>query len=122
MIGLWVALAGGIGATLRFVVDSLIARRTRGAVPLGTILINVTGSFLLGLLTAFTLDHAGLADLTTVLGTGLLGGYTTFSTASVEAVNLSLMEGPRSVVRAAAHSGGMLLTSMAAAGLGLWLG
>ena len=122
MIALWVALAGGIGATLRFVVDSLLASRARGTVPLGTLIINVTGSFLLGLLTALTLDHTGLADLTTVLGTGLLGGYTTFSTASVEAVNLSLMDGPRSVVRATAHSGGMLLAGMAAAALGLWLG
>ena len=50
--------------------------------PLGTLVINVTGSFLLGLLTALTVGHAGLADLQTVLGVGLLGGYTTFSAAS----------------------------------------
>ena len=122
MIGLWVAVAGGVGAMLRFVVDDLIARRARRSVPLGTMVINVTGSFLLGLLTALTVDHAGLADLKTVLGTGLLGGYTTFSTASLEAVNLTLTHGPRSLVLAAGHAGGMLLVSMAAAGLGLWLG
>jgi fluoride exporter len=122
VIGVWVALAGGIGAALRFVVDSLVARRARRTVPLGTLVINVSGSFLLGLLTALALDHAGLADLKIVLGTGLLGGYTTFSTASVEAVNLSLADGPRSLALAAGHAGGMLATSMAAAGLGLWLG
>jgi len=122
MIDVWVALAGGIGAMLRFVVDSLVAGRARLPVPLGTLVINVSGSFLLGLLTAFTLGRAGLADLQTVLGVGLLGGYTTFSTASVEAVRLAMADGPRALVLAASHAGGMLLASMAAAGLGLWIG
>jgi fluoride exporter len=122
MIALWVALAGGVGAVLRFTVDSLIAQRARRRMPLGTVVINVTGSFLLGLLTALAIDHAGLADAKAVLGTGLLGGYTTFSTASVEAVNLSLGEGPGSAALAGAHAGAMLLISMAAGMLGLWLG
>jgi CrcB protein len=122
MIALWVALSGGIGASLRFTVDSIVARRVRGPVPLGTLVINVSGSFLLGLLTSLAAAHAGLADVKTVLGTGLLGGYTTFSTASVEAVNLSMSDGPRSLALAASHAGAMLLLSLAAGLTGLWLG
>lgn len=122
MIALWVALAGGLGATLRFVVDSQIARRVRRRMPWGTVVINVSGSFLLGLLTSMALSRPGLSELKPILGTGLLGGYTTFSTASVEAVNLALADGPRSIVLAATHAGGMLVVSMAAAMLGLWLG
>lgn len=121
MITVLVALAGGVGAALRFVVDGLVARR-RPPLPLGTVLINVSGSFLLGLLTGLALDHSGLDGLKLVLGTGLLGGYTTFSTASVEAVTIGLSDGPRSTVLAVLHAGGMLVVSLAAAMLGLWLG
>ena len=117
-----IALAGGLGAVLRFVVDGLIARRRHRRVPLGTAVINVTGSFLLGLLTSLALDHVGLSEVKSVVGTGLLGGYTTFSTASVEAVTLSMTDGPRAVTLAATHAGGMLVISMTAAALGLWLG
>ena len=119
---LLVALAGGVGAALRFVVDGLVARRNRTGLPLGTVVINVTGSFLLGLMTALALDHTGLAELKAVIGTGLLGGYTTFSTASVEAVTLARRDGPRAAVVAALHATAMLLAGMAAAALGLWLG
>lgn len=82
-----VALAGGFGAVARFVLDGLIRRRTTGAFPAGTMIINLTGSLLLGLLAGLVVD--GLpGHLQTVLGTGFLGGYTTFSSASVETVRL----------------------------------
>ncbi|WP_147916383.1 fluoride efflux transporter FluC [Ruania zhangjianzhongii] len=122
MIVLAVALAGGVGAVLRFVVDALVARWHDRSVPLGTIVVNVTGSFLLGLLVALVHGHAGLDALVTVLGTGLLGGYTSFSTASVEAVTIALRDGARAAVTAVGHAVVMLLVSLAAAGLGLWLG
>ncbi len=117
-----VALAGGIGAMLRFVVDGVIARRRHRRLPVGTLVINVTGSFVLGLLTALALDHAGLSEWKTVLGTGMMGGYTTFSTASVEAVNLAMADGSRAVAGAATHATAMLVASMLATWLGLALG
>jgi len=117
-----VAIAGGIGAMLRFAVDGVIARRHRRRVPLGTLVINVTGSFGLGLLTALALHDPGLGQWRTVLGTGLMGGYTTFSTASVEAVNLAMADGSRAVARAGIHVAAMLVASMLAAWLGLALG
>jgi CrcB protein len=119
MTAVLVALAGGLGAALRFVVDGLVARLNRFRLPLGTTVVNVSGSFLLGLLTGWALTHSGHRELTLILGTGLLGGYTTFSTASVEAVRLAGLS--RSGLLAVGHAAGMLVLSLASAGLGLWL-
>ncbi|GAA3534064.1 hypothetical protein AFL01nite_21070 [Aeromicrobium flavum] len=114
-----VALAGGVGAVLRLVVDGLVSRSVRTSVPLGTLVVNVTGSFLLGLVVART---TGGGDVARVVGIGLLGGYTTFSSASVEAVELARLAGPRALRTAVAHAATMLLLGLAAAALGLWLG
>ena len=112
------AIAGGIGAVLRFMLDGAVRRAVGGRWPWGTALINVSGSFLLGLLTA--LAGRGLPpEVLLVLGTGLLGGYTTFSTASAETVRL-IQQG-----RAAAslvYGLGVLVASVAVALLGLALG
>lgn len=114
-----VALAGGIGAVLRFVAEALVSRSGRAPVPLGTFAVNVTGSFALGLVVAAT---AADSDLRLVVGTGLLGGYTTFSAASVEAVLLARSRGPRALALAAAHAAAMLACGVGAAALGLRLG
>lgn len=119
MITVLMALAGGLGAVLRFTLDSLISARNRTTIPLGTLVINVAGSFFLGLLAGWVLFAGGSSQVKTVIGTGLLGGFTTFSTASVEAARLV-----RAERRAAAvlHAGGMCVLGVAAAGLGVWLG
>jgi len=113
-----VAVGGGVGAALRFVLDGVVkARVTR--FPLGTLLINVSGSLVLGFVTG--LGEAGTlaAPMVAVLGTGMMGGYTTFSTASVETVQL-LRSGK---TRLAVLNGlGMLVVSVGAAALGLQLG
>ncbi|NYI42743.1 fluoride efflux transporter FluC [Demequina lutea] len=119
MTPLLIALAGGLGAASRFVVDGAVAHRNPFRFPLGTLVINVSGSLLLGLLTGAVLAHGGSSEVKLILGTGFLGGYTTFSTASVEAVRLAA--GTRSLALAFAHATGMLVLSLAAAGLGLWL-
>ena len=116
MIGLLVALAGGLGAVARFELDSFVARRNRRSVPLGTVVVNVSSCLLLGLLTGWVASHAGLEDVATVLGVGFLGGYSTFSTASVEGARL-LRAGR--VKDAELHAGGMLVLSLGAAWLGL---
>lgn len=122
MIAVLMALAGGVGAGLRFLVDGFIERRNRLQFPLGTLAINVTGSLLLGLLTGLAVRHGGAGGIRLVLGVGLLGGYTTFSTASIEAVRLALSDGPRQVMRAVAHATGMLVLSLLAAQVGLLAG
>ncbi|WHE37771.1 CrcB family protein [Microbacterium sp. BDGP8] len=86
--GMLVALvvAGGAGAGIRYVLDVLLTRERRDAFPVGILVINVTGSGLLGLLTG--LGALVAPDWLAVLGIGLLGGYTTFSTVSVDTVQL----------------------------------
>lgn len=119
MITVLVALAGGAGAVTRFVVDGVVARHNRLSLPLGTLVINVTGSFLLGILTGLVLAHPGLSELKMVLGTGFAGGYTTFSTASVEAARLVMRDGVLESRAAVVHALGMLVAGLAAAFLGM---
>jgi CrcB protein len=85
---LLIGLAGGLGAGTRFVVDGLVRSRFRTALPVGTIAINVTGSFLLGLVAGAVIVHAAPPELQLIAGPGFLGGYTTCSTASFETVRL----------------------------------
>ncbi|MFB2582814.1 CrcB family protein [Herbiconiux sp. P15] len=112
-------LAGGLGAGLRFVVDSLVRTRTGTAFPWGTMVVNVSGSLVLGLLTGLASSVAPDAPWLTVLGVGLMGGYTTFSTATVESVRLLLARRPAA---SALNGVGMLLLCTAAAYLGLIVG
>jgi CrcB protein len=83
------AAAGGIGSALRFIVDTAVRQRFGTRFPWGTSIINLTGSFALGIVTGLGALVLPLAWVT-VIGTGLIGGYTTFSTASVETVRLAL--------------------------------
>lgn len=122
MTALVLALAGGLGAVTRFVVDTFLARRNPFRTPLGTLVVNLTGSFLLGLLTSGFLTgsaHSTGATIRLVVGTGFCGGYTTFSTASVEAARLWSAEG-RSV--GARYAGVTLVGSVVTAAAGLGLG
>ena len=112
---LLICVAGGIGAALRLILDGLIKARIGSSYPVGTTVINVTGSFVLGLLTGLAMSHAMPQHWQLVAGTGLLGGYTTFSTASFETVRL--IE-DRRYVAAACNGLGMLIASTAAAALG----
>lgn len=119
MILVLAALAGGVGAAARFVLDSLLRARIPVRYPVGTAVINVSGSLLLGLVTGLAAASLLSPGLQVVLGTGLLGGYTTFSTASVETVRL-VREGRAGM--ALGHSVGMLVTCTACAALGLAAG
>lgn len=119
---LLLALGGGLGAVTRFLVDAVVARRNPFRVPLGTMLINITGSLVLGVVTGLLVAApAGSwgATVRAVLGTGFCGGYTTFSTASVETVRLWLAEGRSTGVQYAAIT---LVGSLVAAAVGLGLG
>lgn len=106
-------VAGGLGAVARFVIDGAVRSRIGPGSPLGTVLINVSGSLVLGLVTGLTLSHALPEAVQLVVGTGFLGGYTTFSTASFETVRLVQVQR----LRAALLNGfGTLLTTTLAAG------
>lgn len=119
LLVLAVAVAGGIGAVARLILDGVLKAKVPVGFPLGTTVINVTGSFLLGLVTGLALAHGLPPEWRAVLGTGFLGGYTTFSTASYETVRLAQQRRYRAAL---VNGVGMLVLALAAAGLGLWLG
>ena len=112
------ALAGGIGAAVRFVVDGLIRQRIKTALPWGTILINVTGSFALGFLAGLVMRGQAPESVILVLGTGFLGGYTTFSTASLETIRL-IQSGRTGL--ALINGVGSMAASVVSAGAGMGL-
>lgn len=115
----WMALAGGLGAVTRFVLDGLVRTRLASAFPLGTTVINVTGSFALGVVSGLVLGHAVPDEWRLVVGTGFCGGYTTFSTASFETVRLVEQ---RHTGLALLNAVGTVAVTVGVAALGLWLG
>jgi CrcB protein len=118
MIALWVALAGGAGAAARYVLDSQLRLRWPVPFPVGTMLINVTGSLIFGVLTGLVIAHGASTDLRTIAGTGFCGGYTTFSAASVESVRLAEQQ---RWVSCLTYTAGSLVLAVLAAAAGLAL-
>ncbi|MGI9033316.1 MAG: fluoride efflux transporter CrcB [Acidimicrobiales bacterium] len=116
----WAAFvaAGALGAPVRYLVDGFVADRAEGAFPWGTLVVNVTGSLLLGLITGLSLYHAFPETPKVVLGTGFCGAYTTFSTFTFETVRL-LEEG--AVNEAFRNALGTLVTCAGAAAAGVAL-
>ena len=119
MILLGLVVAGGTGALLRYEVELRVRRRLGPAFPYGTLLINISGSFVLGLLTGLAEHHGVRTAVVTVVGTGLIGAYTTFSTFAVDSVGLL----QRGRMRAAAvNVSASVVLGLGAAGLGLVVG
>lgn len=114
-----IALAGGLGACCRLALDGFIRTRIVSTYPVGTTVINVTGSLLLGLVLGLSAAQLLPEQWHLILGTGFLGGYTTFSTASYETVRLLQA---RRFGSALANGIGMLVLSVAAAAGGMWFG
>ena len=84
---LWgaVALIGGAGSVLRFLVDGAVGAAAEGDFPLGTLAVNVSGAIILGLITGLALGH----DQALLAGTAAVGSYTTFSTWMLETQRLT---------------------------------
>lgn len=118
MTWLLVGLLGGLGAATRFVVDGAVRGRWTHLFPVATLVVNVTGSFLLGVLTGAVVTRGFDQDALLLAGVGFCGGYTTFSTAMVETVRLAQAGDLR---RAAANALGSLVLTVAAAALGVGL-
>jgi CrcB protein len=113
-----VALAGGAGAVLRALLIHHVALRRNDPLPVGTMLVNASGSLLLGILTGLSLYHGLGSHLLAVIGVGLCGGYTTWSTASWETMHL-LHTGQRAYAAIYTVGGLAVCLGAAAAGIGI---
>lgn len=85
----FVALGSALGGVARYLLGGLVQQASRSTFPTGTLVINVTGSFLLGLLYRYAADSVAISpELRAMLAIGFCGGFTTFSTFSYETVRL----------------------------------
>ncbi|HEY2330031.1 MAG TPA: fluoride efflux transporter CrcB [Verrucomicrobiae bacterium] len=120
MAYLWVAIGGAFGSVGRYWLSGLVAARFGETFPWGTLVVNVTGSFLIGVLAAFAapegrMDSPSRAFATQFLMIGVCGGYTTFSSFSLQTLNL-LRD------REWLYAGGNVLSSIALCMAAVWLG
>ena len=82
---LWISLGGALGTAARYLMSVWLLRALGPAFPYGTLAVNVIGSFLLGVIMQAGLDTTLLSPTTrVVLGTGVMGGFTTYSTFNYE--------------------------------------
>jgi CrcB protein len=122
--GLWPAflIAAVVGACARYLLDTYVTQRVAGPFPWGTGLINLSGSFVLGVITGAVLYHGVSPDLRLVLGTGFCGGYTTFSTFSFETIRLLETGQARAAVgNVVLNTAGGLLLAGAGLALAAWV-
>jgi CrcB protein len=100
-IALAIGAGGAVGSVLRYTLTSAVVRVAGTTFPYGTLLVNVLGSFTIGLLYVWLMERTGARpDVRAFLIVGVLGGFTTFSSFSLETMTL-LMQA--SYVRAAAN-------------------
>jgi CrcB protein len=114
---LWAAvmLIGGTGSVVRFLVDGTVGSMAGRDFPFGTLVVNISGAVILGLLTGLALSH----DAALLAGTAAVGSYTTFSTWMLETERLAEERQRRKVL---ANVAGSLVLGVAAAALGNLIG
>ncbi|MEQ8766928.1 MAG: fluoride efflux transporter CrcB [Planctomycetota bacterium] len=117
---LLVALGGSIGATMRYLLAAALQRGTASALPLGTFTVNVIGSFVIGLVAVLITGPWVLKEQgRLLLMTGVLGGFTTFSSFALESLTLANQGQP---LRMLAYIGATNVIGIGAAFLGWFLG
>jgi CrcB protein len=116
-VAVWagVVVMGGGGAVLRFLVDRTVSARVSGSFPYGTLVVNISGALLLGVLSGLALSP----DLALLAGTAFVGSYTTFSTWMLETQRVSE---ERQLWPAVTNIVVSVVLGLAAAWLGLWIG
>jgi CrcB protein len=117
---LWVAIGGALGSMARYGIGGIVSARFGDTFPWGTFVANVTGSFIIGFLGAITAPEGKMSPqsrvfATQLLITGVCGGYTTFSSFSLQTLNL-LRD------REWLYAGGNILLSVVVCMIAVWLG
>lgn len=114
-----VALGGGIGSALRFMVSRIVAENVSGTFPYPTFAVNIAGCLLIGLFYGLSSrGNLGGSSVKMLLTTGLCGGFTTFSTFCNE--NLALMRGGN-IVATALYAGLSIALGFTAVAAGYWI-
>jgi CrcB protein len=115
-----IAIGGATGALARYVLDTLISERAGGLFPWGTLVVNVSGSFVLGVLYALTVERGVLPpEARAALLIGFLGAYTTFSTFMLESFRLVEEE---AYMAALVNTAGSVVLGFAAVVAGIAIG
>lgn len=117
---LWVAIGGAIGSMARFGIGGLVSNKFGQSFPWGTLVVNISGSFVIGFLGAVTASEGKMTPqsrvfATQLLITGVCGGYTTFSSFSLQ--TLTLLQD-----RQWLYAGGNVLLSVLLCMIAVWLG
>ncbi len=116
----YIALGSAVGGVFRYLLGGLVGRAAGPAFPYGTLLVNVTGCFLIGLISRYAAESAAFSpEVRALLAIGFCGGYTTFSTFSYETIKL-LEDGQ--VARAGSYIALSVVLSLAATLAGVLLG
>ena len=120
MVLVEIAVGGAAGAVARYLVDGWVSQRTGGSFPLGTLVVNVSGTFLVALLATLLIERSVLSSaLRPALMVGFLGAYTTFSTWMLESWRLAEQG---AWLGAAANIGGSVVLGLVALGVGVAVG
>lgn len=116
---LYVAIGGALGSVARYLMISFIGRIHPGAFPYGTLAVNILGGFLMGVLIAATAALLPVRgrDIHLLLAVGVLGGFTTFSTFSLDLYTLYI---DRLWLQAAVYALGSMVLSVLALMAGMW--
>ncbi len=120
MVYLWVAIGGALGSMARFWLANAMAVAVGSEFPWGTLLINVIGSFVIsffGMLTGTSQRFAVPYEARIFVTVGICGGFTTFSSFSIQTVELIRTGQPG---RAAVYAGASVILCLAACALGFW--
>jgi CrcB protein len=117
---LWVAIGGALGSVSRYWLSGFVAARFGETFPWGTLVINVTGSFVIGIFAALAIPEGRMDSQSRLFATqflmiGVCGGYTTFSSFSLQTLNL-LRE------REWLYAGGNVILSVILCMIAVWLG
>ena len=113
---LWIALGAALGGVTRFWLSGVVARLAGETFPLGTLVVNITGCFTIGVFAALTGPHGrfGGGEVQAFLLTGVCGGYTTFSSFSLQTLALARNGHGRAAMANAVLSVALCLVAVAA--------
>jgi CrcB protein len=115
-----VAVGGGAGALLRYYIQNWALGRLGAAFPYGTLIVNISGAFLIGLFMTIFLNHLHISPVWRVfIVTGILGGFTTFSALTWESYALFEKGG---IAQSLLYTGGSFFGGMIALLIGSFLG